>query len=241
VDHVSRDGVHKIVNLCVCDKRPTNGSEFVYYGIIPLADWDCEEARALIAYTRSALDAIGLRNGASHGEVMMTEDGPCLVEMNCRACGNDGAFAVLQRGLFGGYSQVEATLDAYLDEDAFRQLPSIPPCPFKMAGHIVYLVSMSEGKMLAAPGFDAISRLPSFASLRCCPQVGDFVEITTDLFNCAGVVVLLHADPAILAEDVGQIRRLEQERVLFTFEGDLQVPEKTVLEPAHLSVAHGGC
>merc|ERR1719284_2278253 len=37
VDHVSRDGKHKCVMVWVYDKRPTNGGEFVYYNMLPLA------------------------------------------------------------------------------------------------------------------------------------------------------------------------------------------------------------
>jgi hypothetical protein len=33
------------------------------------------EAKILISYTRRTLDAIGIKNGPSHGEVMMTDDG----------------------------------------------------------------------------------------------------------------------------------------------------------------------
>merc|ERR1740121_877994 len=81
VDHVSRDGVHKCMMVWVYDKRPTNGAAFVYYGMIPV-DSDSDIAKMLIKYTQGVLDALKLFNGPSHGEVMMTSDGPCLVEMN---------------------------------------------------------------------------------------------------------------------------------------------------------------
>ena len=45
----------------------------------------------------------------------MTADGPCLVEMNCRARGGDGNWRSLAKALTGGYSQVEAAVDAFLD------------------------------------------------------------------------------------------------------------------------------
>jgi len=83
VDHVSRDGVHKTVMVWVYDKRPVNGGDFVYFGDIPV-DPESVEAQQLIPYTRAILDAIGVKNGPSHGEIIMTADGPCLVEMNCR-------------------------------------------------------------------------------------------------------------------------------------------------------------
>ena len=38
----------------------------------------------LIPYVQGVLDALQIKNGPTHGEVMMTADGPCLVEMNCR-------------------------------------------------------------------------------------------------------------------------------------------------------------
>jgi len=83
VDSVSRDGIHKTTMIWVYDKRPANGSAFVYFGCVPV-DSNSEVAQILISYTRGVLDALGFKNGPSHGEVMMTENGPCLVEMNCR-------------------------------------------------------------------------------------------------------------------------------------------------------------
>lgn len=94
VDHVSRDGVHKTTMAWVYDKRAVNGSAFVYFGCVPIES-DSEEANLVIPYIRTVLDSLGFKNGPSHGEVMMTPDGPCLVEMNCRANGGDGSWRPL--------------------------------------------------------------------------------------------------------------------------------------------------
>jgi ATP-grasp domain len=88
VDHVSKDGIHKTMMVWVYDKRPANGSAFVYFGCVPV-DPQSPEARIVIPYVRGVLDALGVQHGPSHGEVMMTPEGPCLVEMNCRAHGGD--------------------------------------------------------------------------------------------------------------------------------------------------------
>ena len=112
VDHVSRDGVHKTMMVWVYDKRPTNGGDFVYYGMVPV-DSQSREAQIFIKYTRDVLDALKLHNGPSHGEVMMGPDNvPCLVEMNCRSHGWDGAWVPLAKKLTGGYSQPDVTLDS---------------------------------------------------------------------------------------------------------------------------------
>lgn len=73
VDHVSRDGVHKTVMVWVYDKRPVNGGDFVYFGDIPI-DPGSPEAKLLIPYARGVLDAIGCKNGPSHGEIIMTDE-----------------------------------------------------------------------------------------------------------------------------------------------------------------------
>lgn len=126
VDHVSRDGIHKTVMVWYYDKRPANGNAFVYFGCVPV-DSESPEAKILIPYARSVLDCLGIKHGPSHGEFMMTKDGPCLVEMNCRAHGGDGNWRPLCRALTGGYSQVEASVDAFLDKEKFHLLPNKPP------------------------------------------------------------------------------------------------------------------
>ena len=48
----------------VYDKRPRNGSQFVYFGMLPI-DPKSAEAQVLIPYTRGVLDALGMAHGVS--------------------------------------------------------------------------------------------------------------------------------------------------------------------------------
>jgi hypothetical protein len=64
VDHVSRNGAHKTMMVWVYDKRPTNGSQFVYFGMLPV-DPQSDEAKMLIPYVRGVLDALGMAHGVS--------------------------------------------------------------------------------------------------------------------------------------------------------------------------------
>jgi biotin carboxylase len=216
VDHVSCDGVHKTMMVWVYDKRPTNGGDFVYYGMIPV-DSASEEATVLISYTRAVLDALKLHNGPTHGEVMMTADGPCLVEMNCRSHGWDGSWVPLARALTGGYAQPEAALDSHMDEDAFLKLPDLMPSPFKASGQTMMLVSFFSGTVKTTPGYDSMRKLSSFVSLQTGVSIGSKVELTVDLFTAVGVLVLVHADSKQLEADIAEVRKMEQ-RGLFEFE-----------------------
>lgn len=216
VDHVSRDGEHKTVQIWVYDKRPANGSAFVYYGMLPVPA-ESEIGRQLIPYVRGVLDALGIRNGPSHGEVMMTATGPCLVEMNCRAHGGDGSWAPLAKALTGGYCQVDASLDAFTDADAFKSLPEQPPSPFLASGQVVMLVSHVEGEISGVPGFERIRQMESFVSMESLCKVGCVVVPTVDLFSSPGSVILMHHDPEVVQRDIAEIRQMEECCTTFDF------------------------
>merc|ERR1712080_86670 len=153
------------------------GGDFVYYGMIP-GDSASEEAKLLISYTRAVLDALKLANGPTHGAVMMTDDGPCLVEMNCRSHGWDGSWVPLARALTGGYSQPEAALDAHIDGDAFSNLPDVMPSPFKASGQTLMLVSFFSGTVKSMPGYVHMKNLSSFVALQSGVGVGSKVSLT---------------------------------------------------------------
>ena len=157
VDQVSRDGIHKTVMLWIYEKGQANGRDFVYRSMRPLAPSEYPEG--LVSYTRRALDALHFRNGATHAEVIMTSQGPCLVEMNVRLMGAGGCFVGLSRALTGT-SHVDALLDG-LDSERFRLLPDVPE-PFEAhRGLILYLRSYVSGKVLATH-FEKLRSLPSF-------------------------------------------------------------------------------
>jgi len=217
VDHVSRDGEHKTTMVWVYDKRAANGAAFVYYGMVPV-EADSEAAQLLIPYVRGVLDALGIKNGPSHGEVMMTPTGPCLVEMNCRAHGGDGAWVPLARALTGGYSQVDTTLAAFVNEDEFKRLPDQPPSPFLASGQEVMLVSFQQGKIMSSPGWDRIKKLGSFVSLETSFDIGSTIDPTVDLFGCLGSVILMHQDAKALQRDLSAIRKMEIACELFDVE-----------------------
>jgi len=114
-DQVSRNGDHKTTMVWVYEKKQVSGADFVYFS-------DTRNP----PYARAVLDAIGFKNGVSHGEIIMTEDGPCLVEMNCRVQGGNGIWRPLCKALTGGYDQVDAAADACVDTGAFGSLQTNP-------------------------------------------------------------------------------------------------------------------
>ena len=208
--------MHKTLMIWIYEKRAVNGGDFVYFGDVPV-DSESPEAKLLIPYARCVLDALGIENGPTHGEIILTDDGPCLVEMNCRALGGDGLFLPLCSALTDGYHQVGAAVDAYLDPAHFASLPDKHPSPFLAAGQCVSLVSYNTGTVKATPGYDVIKLLPSFVHLESHIKQGSKVTPTIDLATEAGSVVLMHQDKEVLKRDIALIRQMESNNVIFQY------------------------
>ena len=69
IDKVSRDGVHKLVAIWEYDKRSVNNANFVYFGAKTFSS-ESEKAQQMVAYADKVLDALGIRQGPSHMEVI---------------------------------------------------------------------------------------------------------------------------------------------------------------------------
>jgi len=124
------------------DRRAVNGASFVCFGqkILSADEPRCAE---MIAYQKRVIDALGIRNGPTHGEVKWFQgdvtinpahktiiseccvsDEPVLVEVGARCHGGEGAWCDVASEVFG-YNQAEATILAYLDPIGFAKLPSL--------------------------------------------------------------------------------------------------------------------
>ena len=77
VDMVSMDGVHKCVALWEYDRRAINGAGFVCMGQRLMCD-DEERVSAIVDYEKKVLDALGIFNGPSHGEVKWHQGKVCF-------------------------------------------------------------------------------------------------------------------------------------------------------------------
>ncbi|RYH31113.1 ATP-grasp domain-containing protein [archaeon] len=215
VDKVSRDGVHKLVCIWEYDKRKVNGANFVYFGMRLKAS-DTPMAKVLTAYSDKVLDALGIKQGPSHMEVMVNTitkpDGsleyqPCLVEVGARCHGGEGTWLpVVQECV--GYSMVGVTLDAYLQGELFNKIDK-DHFPLKKAGREVDMVSRYGGIVRSLPGEEAIRKLPSFRSMSWEVKPGDYAHKTIDCFTRPGCVQLVADTEEDAERDLEAIHSLE--------------------------------
>lgn len=111
-----------------------------------------------------------------------------------------------------GVSMYEAQLAVVLsDDDAWAAIPRLPADEtLRCAGRLVTLVSSVSGTLTAVRHLDEISELESVARLSLeASEPGEQVQRTIDLNTCAGAVILLHADRAVVERDYRAIRALQ--------------------------------
>ena len=153
--------------------------------------------------------ALGIVHGPSHMEIMYNEaTGPCLVEVGSRCHGGEGTWVPVADECLG-YSQLDATLNAYLRPDRFDALPAEPqPAKF---GCEAFLVAYRKGLVLDIPGLEDIRALPSFRRIEMMTQPGATLLPTVDCFTRPGSVQLVSDTEEGLRQDYERIRALEHD------------------------------
>ncbi|MYL84090.1 methyltransferase domain-containing protein [Desulfovibrio aerotolerans] len=208
VNTVSRDGRHVLSDMWEYHKIASPGGAPLYDRTMLVRTLG-DEHRAIIDYAYKALDALGIRFGPAHVEVMLTAQGPVLIECAARPMG--GAFPqdLLVESL--GHTQIQWAVDGYVDPVAFAAHAAEPYRPTRSMC-VKSLISTREGAIRSIPGIALAARLPS-------ARRGNFLETlttghlprTVDLVTNSAHIFLCHADAAVVAADWATLRELEVE------------------------------
>ncbi|MHB8771231.1 MAG: methyltransferase domain-containing protein [Syntrophales bacterium] len=208
VNTVSRDGRHILSDLWAYEKIPTPGGAPLYdrTQLVRILD---QGHHAIIDYTLKVLDALGIRIGPAHTEVMLTEQGPVLIESGARPMGGAFPQELIQESL--GHTQIEWAVDSYTDADAFAANARQPYRPTH-SFCVKSLISTQEGAVKSIPAIALASRLPS---VRCGNFIALFssghVSRTVDLLTNPAHIFLYHRDQAVVDADWSTLRELEVE------------------------------
>jgi hypothetical protein len=219
IDIVSKDGEHKVAAIWIYDKQPANGAPFVYYST---KIYNGEHASAIYDYARVCLETLGTRWGLTHTEIIITENGPRLVEVNCRQHNMD--FAPITMGCIG-YNAFDMVLAAYLggEESSFYppgteeqrldwdMLPDVPSS--RMNGAMIHLVNYVEGTLVGV-NEEALMEIQNMESVLDLEVYHSFLESgneispTIDIRSDAGWVQILSPDRETFHRDYERIIEL---------------------------------
>ena len=239
VNTVSCAGKHRLVSMCFYDKLQMNGSN-IYNYMETVTRLDVGES-AIVRYAYDVLDAIGIQYGPVHGEFMVDEKGPVLIEINCRPMGAGQTRQFLEK--IYGQHETDSALDSYLDPVKFEQERRKPYRPPRK-GIIKWFILPNDVTLESAPVLQLVRQLPSY-----CYSVFErlgrdpFLTRTRDLETTGGAVYLVHDDERQVKEDCAFLHMLEMQypEILF-HQITIESPVKTVSRiPLEELMQEAGC
>ncbi|ASW53287.1 hypothetical protein CIK06_02455 [Plantactinospora sp. KBS50] len=206
VDTFTRDGWHTLVDVCAYGKT-VNGPHMAVYDTMRWVEPEDPAVAVLLPYVSAVLDAVGVRFGPAHVEVMLTADGPLLIELGARPHG-------------GGQPRfnLNATGDSQI-ERAVRAVQGLPtPGGYRLLKHqtCVFHIAPRSGTVRNVA---ALSGIPQLASHHFSVQNladGDHVPQTRDLVDSLnfGFAILAHADAGQIERDKAAIRAGERRLII---------------------------
>lgn len=204
VNTVSRHGRHRVTDTWRYNKIDANGVRDRINGVISLPPTD-PRWTPLRRYACAVLDALGIRYGPAHLEIILTENGPRLVEVGARLCGSDVArYAVLATG----ESQVDRTVQAYVDGSAFL---AETDSAYRHDAHaaMAFLASPVEGRLKAYPLLDQVERLDSYEGMTLRVTPGQRLRRTVDDNSEPVTIGLAHREASTVEKDFQTICYLD--------------------------------
>ena len=195
VDSVSYKGTHIPVDIFQYKKGHHNGHSFIYekeYFI----NSDDPNWENLAVFSQKALDALQFHTGPSHMEVKInSKDEIVFIEVGARLSGGD-THLLTQETRLDGLSQVQLSIDAYLDLPAPERKYSS-----KKFGIRNYIVSNKKGVLKKYKSIEQIQKLNSFSRMNLVYKEGSTIKPTIDMASDAGWIDLSHSNKNQISND----------------------------------------
>lgn len=207
VDTVSFRGRHTVTDIARYGKVRI-GDRMAVYESMEFLPYDGDGHAELVAYVENVLDALGVRHGAAHTEIMLTERGPVLVETGARLAGGGLPWTC---AVATGESPVDRMVRVISGDTGIRR-------DFTLLNHvtIVFFLARSSGRIRKTAALQRIRSLASVRYLKIGIADGDVVTTSSDLPSSLtfGYAILAHPDEEQVRADHAEVRAIEAELVI---------------------------
>lgn len=190
-------------------QKRRQGNHNVYH-LMALVPPDDPVVAELTSYVHEVLDALGIQHGAAHAEVMMTPDGPALVEIGARM--NGGMLPAYDRECCGA-DQATLTALAYLRPQEFLARYAGGSYQLRREA-VVYDVETELEGVLARIDDDVLAELHGVESVRevvLKVRPGDRLRPTTDLPSSPMTIHLCNTSMEGLMRDHHRVTALSKQ------------------------------
>jgi L-amino acid ligase len=214
INGISGNGHHVITEIWRTDKIQVPGAGLIYDRSV-LLDPSEPQMESILGYVHGVLDALEIRYGAHHTELMVTEQGPTLIECASRLSGG------LNRGAANyaiGMSMLDLVSNLVIEGEPYAEQFAKTQKSHQYPLWQVQFISNQSGVVKESFYAELLATLGSRTWLQKAPGPGDSVTRTTDLFSSPGIVFMTHPDIEILQADHATIREWERENRILTLE-----------------------
>ena len=206
VNTVSCEGRHQVSSVWKYDKiRMPNGTNAYNNAmVVPRLEVGHSE---MIRYALQVANAIGIKYGPVHGEYMVDDKGPVLIEVNCRPMGGGLQRKYVEQIV--GHHETDLALDSYLNPVKFNE-GFFKPYKVNKFGAIKLLIMSHDTEVNSAPILQIAKHLRSYYS-SSFDRIGRASTLpeTTNLETAGGTIYLLHEDERIVKEDCNLLHLIE--------------------------------
>ena len=208
VNTVSHKGIHRVTLIWKYNKVKTTEGAIVYDSCETINELSLGEAE-MIEYAYKVADALEIQYGPVHGEYMIDEKGPVLIEVNCRPCGGDMPAKFLDR--ISGQHETDSILDSYLKPKTFYDKIHEK---YRLYAHGTLKFFITPKNMIArsSPITNIEKKLKAFHSstLINTTYPDMYFKKTEDLNTAPGYVFLVNENKAKVDHDLNFLRDIER-------------------------------
>ena len=207
VNTVSCNGIHRVTSIWKYHKITTREGGQVYDTMQTVYELNLGESE-MVEYAYDVADAMGIKYGPVHGEYMLDENGPVLIEVNCRPCGGGMEARYLDQ-IFGQH-ETDSSLDSYLNPKKFHQERFKGYRPFGY-GALKLFITPKDLIAQSAPIRHISNKLKSHYKTKITPITeGTIFEKTQDMETTSGITYLVNSNHYQLHKDIEFLRNLER-------------------------------
>lgn len=212
VNTTSCNGEHRLNSILRYEKHKTPEGGYIYDYAEAITRLEPGQA-AMVEYAFKVADAIGFRYGLIHGEYMIDEKGPVLIEVNCRPMGGMMAAEFLDQ-IFGQH-ETDSLLDCFLYPEKFKEDRLKPYRPMRK-GVLKFIIVPKETEVENHPVWEVGKQLRSTYKI----AAGDvnrslYYPKTRDLDTSGGIIYLLHDDERVVMSDLKLLQMMENKYFQF--------------------------
>ncbi len=212
VNTVSCDGLHRVTTIWKYHKIRTSDGAFVYDTVESVNELDVGEAE-LIDYAYDVCDAVGIKYGPVHGEFMIDDKGPVLIEVNCSVMGGHIDSEFFEK--VSGQHETDSSLESYLKTELFLKR-RMSPYRLKSYGAFKRFIVPKDILAKSAPINKIGPKLKSFHEIVFEDLIEEekFYMKTENVDTSCGLVFLTHKKESVLRNDIKFLRSVERNLVL---------------------------